>query len=242
VGAKVVFFSLEMSADQLATRILAEQSGISSESLRMGKISKAEFGQLAAAAAELETLPLFIDDTGGLSISALHTRVRRLQRRHNNEIGLVVVDYLQLLTGGGKGSKENRVQEISEISRGLKTLAKDMNVPVLALSQLSRAVESREDKRPMLSDLRESGSIEQDADMVWFVFREDYYTAQREPKRPMEGDEAKVFEDHAKWASDMERVFGLAELIVAKQRHGATGKVVLKFDPTITKFSDFAGY
>ncbi len=241
VGAKVAFFSLEMSADQLATRILAEQSGISSENLRMGKISKAEFGQLAAAAAELENLPFFIDDTGGLSISALHTRVRRLQRRHNNQIGLVVVDYLQLLTSG-KGGNENRVQEISEISRGLKTLAKDMNVPVLALSQLSRAVESREDKRPMLSDLRESGSIEQDADMVWFVFHEDYYTAQREPKRPMEGDDAKIFEDHAKWAADMERVYGLAELIVAKQRHGATGKVVLKFDPTITRFTDYAGY
>ncbi len=241
VGAKVAFFSLEMSADQLATRILAEQSRISSEALRMGKISKAEFEQLAAAAAELETLPFFIDDTGGLTIASLHTRVRRLQRRHNNEIGLVVVDYLQLLTGSGKGDG-NRVQEISEISRGLKTLAKDMNVPVLALSQLSRAVESREDKRPMLSDLRESGSIEQDADMVWFVFREDYYTAQREPKRPMEGDEAKVFEDHARWAADMERVYGLAELIVAKQRHGATGKVVLKFDPTITRFSDYAGF
>jgi len=230
-----------MSADQLATRILAEQSRISSESLRMGKISRAEFGQLAQAAAELENLPLFIDDTGGLSISALHTRVRRLQRRHNNELGLVVVDYLQLLTAGGKGDG-NRVQEISEISRGLKTLAKDMNVPVLALSQLSRAVEQREDKRPQLSDLRESGSIEQDADMVWFVFREDYYTAAREPKRPVEGDNAKVFEDHAAWASDMERVYGLAELIVAKQRHGATGKVVLKFDPTITRFSDYAGY
>jgi replicative DNA helicase len=242
VGAKVAFFSLEMSADQLATRILAEQSKISSESLRMGKISRSEFAQLAAAAAELENLPLFIDDTGGLSISALHTRVRRLQRRHNNEIGLVVVDYLQLLTAGGKGSKENRVQEISEISRGLKTLAKEMNVPVLALSQLSRAVESREDKRPMLSDLRESGSIEQDADMVWFVFREDYYTAAREPKRPVEGDDSKTFEDHAKWATDMERVYGLAELIVAKQRHGATGKVVMKFDPTITRFSDYAGY
>ncbi|RZM00380.1 MAG: replicative DNA helicase, partial [Sphingomonas sp.] len=217
-------------------------SKISSESLRMGKISRSEFAQLAAAAAELENLPLFIDDTGGLSISALPTRVRRLQRRHNNEIGLVVVDYLQLLTSGGKGGKENRVQEISEISRGLKTLAKDMNVPVLALSQLSRAVESREDKRPMLSDLRESGSIEQDADMVWFVFREDYYVASREPKRPTEGDDGKTFEDHAKWASDMERVYGLAELIVAKQRHGSTGKVVLKFDPTITRFSDYAGY
>ena len=231
-----------MSADQLATRILAEQSGISSESLRMGKISKAEFGQLAAAAAELETLPFFIDDTGGLSIGALHTRVRRLQRRHNNEIGLVVVDYLQLLTGSGKTGDGNRVQEISEISRGLKTLAKDLNVPVLALSQLSRAVEQREDKRPMLSDLRESGSIEQDADMVWFVYREDYYVAAKEPKRPTEGDEAKIFEDHARWASDMERVYGLAELIVAKQRHGATGKVTMKFDPTITKFSDYAGY
>ncbi|HEU0066682.1 MAG TPA: replicative DNA helicase [Sphingomonas sp.] len=242
VGAKVAFFSLEMSADQLATRILAEQSGISSESLRMGKISKAEFGKLAAAAAELESLPLFIDDTGGLSIGALHTRVRRLQRRHNNEIGLVVVDYLQLLSGSGKNKDGNRVQEISEISRGLKTLAKDLDVPVLALSQLSRAVEQREDKTPMLSDLRESGSIEQDADMVWFVYREDYYVAAKEPKRPVEGDSAKIFEDHALWMTEMERCYGLAELIVAKQRHGATGKVRMKFDPTITKFSDYAGY
>jgi len=242
VGAKVAFFSLEMSADQLATRILAEQSRISSESLRMGKISRAEFGQLAAAAAELESLPLFIDDTGGLTIGALHTRVRRLQRRHNNEIGLVVVDYLQLLTGSGKNKDGNRVQEISEISRGLKTMAKDLNVPVLALSQLSRAVEQREDKTPMLSDLRESGSIEQDADMVWFVYREDYYVASKEPKRPVEGDSAKVHEDHNAWAAEMERVYGLAELIVAKQRHGATGKVRMKFDPTITKFSDLAEY
>ncbi len=242
VGAKVALFSLEMSADQLATRILAEQSGISSEGLRSGKISRAEFAQLAAAAAELENLPLFIDDTGGLSIGALHTRVRRLQRRHNNEIGLVIVDYLQLLTGSGKQSDGNRVQEISEISRGLKTLAKDLNVPVLALSQLSRAVEQREDKRPQLSDLRESGSIEQDADMVWFIYREDYYVAAKEPKRPSEGDDSKVFEDHAKWATDMERVYGLAEMIIAKQRHGATGKVMLKFEPNITKFSDYAGY
>ena len=241
VGAKVAFFSLEMSADQLATRILSEQAGISSEALRMGKISRADFQRLAGAAAELENLPLFIDDTGGLSIGALHTRVRRLQRRHNNQIGLVVVDYLQLMTAGGKG-QDNRVQEISEISRGLKTLAKDLNVPVLALSQLSRAVEQREDKRPQLSDLRESGSIEQDADMVWFVYREDYYVAAKEPKRPAEGDDARAFDDHAKWAADMERVYGLAELIVAKQRHGATGKVTLKFDPTVTKFSDYAGY
>ncbi|MES2754751.1 MAG: replicative DNA helicase [Pseudomonadota bacterium] len=242
VGAKVAFFSLEMSADQLATRILAEQSRISSEALRMGKISRAEFGQLATAAAELENLPLYIDDTAGLTIAALHTRVRRLQRRHNNEIGLIVVDYLQLLQGSGRGSNDNRVQEISEISRGLKTLAKDLNVPVLALSQLSRAVEQREDKRPQLSDLRESGSIEQDADIVLFVYREDYYVAAKEPKRPAEGDDSKVFEDHAKWAADMERVFGLAELIVAKQRHGATGKVTLKFEPSVTRFSDYVGY
>ncbi|RZF63980.1 replicative DNA helicase [Sphingomonas populi] len=242
VGAKVAFFSLEMSADQLATRILAEQARISGEALRMGKISKTEFNQLAAAAAELENLPLYIDDTAGLSIAALHTRMRRLQRRHNNEIGLVVVDYLQLLTGSAKASGDGRVQEISEISRGLKTLAKDMNVPVIALSQLSRQVEQREDKRPQLSDLRESGSIEQDADMVMFVFREDYYVAAKEPKRPVDGDSAKIHEDHAQWMLEMERVFGLAEFIVAKQRHGATGKVILKFEPMFTRFSDYVGY
>ena len=208
----------------------------------MGKISRAEFGQLAAAAAELENLPLFIDDTGGLSIGALHTRVRRLKRRHNNELGLVIVDYLQLMTGGGRQSEANRVQEISEISRGLKTMAKDLDVPVLALSQLSRAVEQREDKRPQLSDLRESGSIEQDADMVWFLYREDYYVGMREPKRPGPDDDAKVHDDHQKWAADMERVYGLSELIIAKQRHGATGKVMLKFEPTYTRFSDWTGY
>jgi replicative DNA helicase len=241
IGAKVAFFSLEMSADQLATRVLSEQSRISSEALRMGKISKTEFAQLARAAADLENLPLYIDDTAGLTIAALHTRVRRLQRRHEGELGLIVVDYLQLLQGSAKASGDGRVQEISEISRGLKTLAKDMNVPVIALSQLSRAVEQREDKRPQLSDLRESGSIEQDADMVWFVYREDYYVASREPKRPREGDDAKMFEDHAKWAVEMERVYGLAELIIGKQRHGATGKVTLKFEPNITRFSDYLG-
>ncbi len=156
VGAKVAFFSLEMSADQLATRIMAEQAEISSEALRMGKIRKEDFTRLANAAADLEQLPLYIDDTAGLSISGLHTRVRRLQRKLDGELGLVVVDYLQLLQGSGKGS-DNRVQEISEISRGLKTLAKDIGVPVMALSQLSRAVEQREDKRPQLSDLREIG-------------------------------------------------------------------------------------
>ncbi|WP_423141920.1 replicative DNA helicase [Parablastomonas sp. CN1-191] len=237
VGAAVAFFSLEMSADQLATRILAEQSGISSEALRMGKISRDDFQQLSYASQRLAELPLYIDDTPALSIAALRTRARRLKRRH--DIGLVVVDYLQLLQGSGRAN-DNRVNEISEISRGLKTLAKELSVPVIALSQLSRAVEQRDDKRPMLSDLRESGSIEQDADMVWFVFREDYYVAAKEPKRPGEADDAKTHEVHAAWAAEMEKVYGLAELIVAKQRHGSTGKVRLKFEPRITRFSDLA--
>jgi replicative DNA helicase len=237
-GAGVAFFSLEMSADQLATRILAEQSGISSENLRMGKISQQDFRNLARAAGELESLPLYIDDTPGLTIAALRTRARRLKRQRG--VGLIVVDYLQLLQGTGRSSNDNRVQEISEISRGLKTLAKELNVPVLALSQLSRAVEQREDKRPQLSDLRESGSIEQDADIVLFVYREEYYVASCEPKRPIDGDDAKVGDAHAEWARDMERVYGLAELIIAKQRHGATGKVKLKFESKVTRFSDHA--
>ncbi len=237
VGAAVAFFSLEMSADQLATRILAEQAGISSELLRMGKISRDDFHQLSRASQRLAELPLYIDDTPALSIAALRARARRLKRRH--EIGLIVVDYLQLLQGTQR-AQDNRVNEISEISRGLKTLAKELEVPVIALSQLSRAVEQREDKRPQLSDLRESGSIEQDADMVWFVYREDYYVAAREPKRPIESDDAKTHDAHAAWAAEMERVYGLAELIVAKQRHGATGKVRLRFEPKVTRFSDLA--
>jgi replicative DNA helicase len=238
-GAPVAFFSLEMSADQLATRILAEQSGISSENLRMGKISQQEFRQLARAAAELQSLPLYIDDTPGLTIAALRARARRLKRQKG--IGMVVVDYLQLLQGTGRGSSgDNRVQEISEISRGLKQLAKELDVPVLALSQLSRAVEQREDKRPQLSDLRESGSIEQDADIVLFVYREDYYVAAREPKAPKDDDDIKIVEAYQQWQQDMGRVYGLAEVIVAKQRHGSTGKVRLKFDSRITKFSDVA--
>ncbi|MEA3041641.1 MAG: replicative helicase, partial [Sphingomonadales bacterium] len=235
-GAAVAFFSLEMSADQLATRILAEQSGIPSEALRMGKISQQDFRNLARAAAELESLPLYIDDTPGLTIAALRTRARRLKRQRG--VGMIVVDYLQLLQGTGKNSGDNRVQEISEISRGLKTLAKELNLPVLALSQLSRAVEQREDKRPQLSDLRESGSIEQDADIVLFVYREEYYVASREPKRPIDGDDAKIFEAYEQWQRDMERVYQLSELIVGKQRHGATGKVKLKFESKITRFSD----
>ena len=237
IGAATAFFSLEMSADQLATRILAEQSGISSEALRVGRISREDFQQLSYASQRLAELPLYIDDTPALTIAALRARARRLKRRHN--IGLIVVDYLQLLQGTGRAN-DNRVNEISEISRGLKTLAKELSVPVIALSQLSRAVEQREDKRPMLSDLRESGSIEQDADMVWFVYREDYYVASREPKQPVDGDDIKTHEAHAGWAAEMERVHGLAELIVAKQRHGATGKVRMRFEARITRFSDLA--
>ena len=237
VGAPVAFFSLEMSADQLATRILSEQAGISSEALRMGKISREDFQQLSFASQRLAELPLYIDDTPALTIAALRTRARRLKRKH--DIGLIVVDYLQLLQGTGRAN-DNRVNEISEISRGLKTLAKELEVPVIALSQLSRAVEQREDKTPMLSDLRESGSIEQDADMVWFVYREDYYVAAKEPRRPVETDDQKVHEEHAAWVARMEGVFGLAELVVAKQRHGSTGKVRMKFEARITKFSDLA--
>jgi replicative DNA helicase len=228
-GAAVALFSLEMSADQLATRILAEQSGISSENLRMGRISQQEFRQLARAAAELQSLPLYIDDTPGLTIAALRTRARRLKRQKG--IGMVIIDYLQLLQGSGKGSSgDNRVQEISEISRGLKQLAKELDVPVMALSQLSRAVEQREDKRPQLSDLRESGSIEQDADIVMFIYREDYYLAAKQP--------ADDHPDFAAWQEEMARNYGRAEIIVAKQRHGSTGKVRVKFDSRITKFSD----
>jgi replicative DNA helicase len=227
-GAAVALFSLEMSADQLATRILAEQSGISSENLRMGKISQQEFRHLARAAGELQSLPLYIDDTPGLTIAALRARARRLKRQKH--IGMVIVDYLQLLQGTGRNGNDNRVQEISEISRGLKQLAKELDLPVIGLSQLSRAVEQREDKRPQLSDLRESGSIEQDADIVMFIYREDYYLSSKQP--------ADDHPDFAAWQEEMGRAYGLAEVIVAKQRHGATGKVRLKFDSRFTKFSD----
>jgi len=237
VGAATAFFSLEMSADQLATRILAEQSGISSENLRTGKISREDFQSLSRASQELAELPLYIDDTPALTIAALRARARRLKRRHN--IGFIVVDYLQLLQGSGRAT-DNRVNEISEISRGLKTLAKELNVPVMALSQLSRAVEQREDKKPMLSDLRESGSIEQDADIVLFVYREDYYVNAVEPKFPDENDPADVHEKWEAWRAKMEQVTGIAELIVAKQRHGSTGRVRMRFESRITKFSDLA--
>jgi replicative DNA helicase len=237
IGAATAFFSLEMSADQLATRILAEQSGISSSALRMGKIGREDFQALAFASQRLNELPLYIDDTPGLTIAGLRARARRLKRKH--DIGLIVVDYLQLLQGSGRAT-DNRVNEISEISRGLKTLAKELSLPVIALSQLSRAVESREDKRPQLSDLRESGSIEQDADMVWFIMREEYYHNATKPDMPSENSSPDQIEKYKIWERRHEEVVNKASLIIAKQRHGATGSVQMRFQAEITKFSDLS--
>jgi replicative DNA helicase len=228
-GAAVGFFSLEMSAEQLASRILAEATGIDSEKLRRGKLSNDDFLSVVRATEELSRLPFFIDDTPALSIAALRTRARRLKRQHG--LGLVVIDYLQLIRPvGGRSSPDHRVQEISEITQSLKALAKELDVPVLVLSQLSRAPEQRDDKRPLLSDLRESGSIEQDADVVLFIYRDEYYLARQEPRL----DTA----EHEKWQQDMESVHNVAEVIIGKQRHGPVGKVELQFQPEFTKFSN----
>ncbi|HEV8025926.1 MAG TPA: replicative DNA helicase [Stellaceae bacterium] len=234
-GAVVGFFSLEMSAEQLATRILSEESAVGSDRIRRGDVSHGDFERFVQASQRLASVPFFIDDTPALTIGALRTRARRLMRQQG--LGLIVVDYLQLLRGG---DTENRVQEISEITRGLKALAKDLNVPVLALSQLSRAVEQREDKRPMLSDLRESGSIEQDADVVMFVFREEYYLARKEPTKIEHDDDRKFNEAYEKWANRLQEVHGTAEIIIGKQRHGPVGKVTLRFDGETTRFDNFA--
>jgi replicative DNA helicase len=233
-GAPTAFFSLEMSSDQLATRILAEQSEVSSEALRSGQLTRDDFQKLSFASQRLAELPLYIDDTPALTIGALRTRARRMKRRH--DIGLIVIDYLQLLQGSGRAN-DNRVNEISEISRGLKTLAKELSVPVIALSQLSRAVEQREDKRPMLSDLRESGSIEQDADMVWFIYRSDYYHLLVKPDTPDGSSAPDIVEKYRAWEETYDQLVGKATLIVAKQRHGSTGNVPLHFQSEITKFT-----
>lgn len=228
-GAIVGFFSLEMSAEQLATRIIAEQAGISSYKIRQGKITENEFYRLSDVAADIEKMPLYIDQTGGISIAQLVARARRLKRQRGLDV--LFIDYLQLLSGSAKKG-DNRVQEVTEITTGLKALAKELNVPVIALSQLSRGVESRDDKRPQLQDLRESGSIEQDADVVMFVFREEYYVKNREPKLGTE--------EHFKWQAEMDMIHGKAELIIGKQRHGPTGTVQLQFDAEVTRFSDLA--
>jgi replicative DNA helicase len=229
-GAKVAFFSLEMSAEQLANRILSEETLIPSDKIRRGEVRGDDFPKFVEASKRMSTAQLFIDDTPALSISALRTRARRLQRTHG--LGMIVIDYLQLLTPAPGAKSENRVQEISAITRGLKALAKELNVPVLALSQLSRAVEQREDKRPQLADLRESGTIEQDADVVMFVFREEYYKARQEPSPGTA--------EHETWQADMERIHNLAEVIIGKQRHGPIGIVKVAFDGNYTKFGNLA--
>lgn len=228
-GGIVGFFSLEMSAEQLATRIVAEQSGVSSSHIRRGSLDERQFAKVVEASREMARIPLYIDQTGGLSIAQLTARARRLKRQRG--LDLLIIDYLQLLQGSGKG-QANRVQEITEITTGLKALAKELAVPVIALSQLSRQVEARDDKRPQLADLRESGSIEQDADVVMFVYRDEYYL---KGKMPKEGTE-----DFFKWQAEMEQVAGVAEVIIGKQRHGPTGTVALQFEAEITRFSNLA--
>ena len=227
-GAVVGFFSLEMSAEQLCTRILAEESGVASDDIRRGRMSNKDFDKIVRASRELQKAPFFIDDTPGLTVSALRTRARRLKRQHG--LSLIVVDYLQLVTAGASSRPDNRVQEVAEITRGLKTLAKELDVPVLALSQLSRQVEQRDDKRPQLADLRESGTIEQDSDVVMFIYREEYYIERQEPQQGSD--------KYAEWQASMDRVHNVAEIIVAKQRHGPIGRERFFFDPAFTKFSD----
>jgi replicative DNA helicase len=228
-GGIIGFFSLEMSAEQLATRIIAEQSGIPSYKIRRGDIREDDFFKITDVARDMQTIPFYIDQTGGISIAQLTARARRLKRQRG--LDMLVVDYLQLLSGSSKKG-ENRVQELTEITTGLKALAKELNVPVVALSQLSRQVESRDDKRPQLSDLRESGSIEQDADVVMFVFREEYYLKNKEPKPGTE--------EHIKWQDEMALVHGKAEVIIGKQRHGPTGTVQLAFHAEVTRFGNLA--
>ncbi|MCC7260504.1 MAG: replicative DNA helicase [Alphaproteobacteria bacterium] len=223
----VGIFSLERSSEQLAARLLASATGVNASKLRRGDLTNDEFAQLIDGGKRMKEMPLFIDDTPALTISALRTRARRLKRTHN--LQLLVIDYLQLMRGSS-GSSDNRVQEVSEITQGLKAIAKELDIPVIALSQLSRAVESRDDKRPQLSDLRESGSIEKDSDIVMFVFREEYYLARKEPR---EGTE-----DHTKWQAEMEQVHGVADVIIAKQRHGPIGTVKLAFIQDTTRFAD----
>ncbi len=229
-GGVVAFYSLEMSAEQLAMRILAEASGVPSDRLRKGEIDASEFGRVRDAALEIQEAPLHFDDTGGLSMAKLGARARRLKRQTG--LDLIVVDYLQLLTTGDSRGSDNRVQEVSMITQGLKALAKELKVPIIALSQLSRQVENREDKRPQLSDLRESGSIEQDADMVMFVYREAYYLGRAEPR---EGSP-----EHLTWQEDMDKLQHVAEVIIGKQRHGPIGTVKLHFNSDLTKFSNLA--
>jgi replicative DNA helicase len=234
--SSVLIFSLEMSAEQLATRILSEEARISSDAIRRGSIGQREFDKFVRVSRELANIPLYIDDTPAITLSAMRTRCRRQQRTKG--LALIVVDYLQLMRPAAGSRPENRVLEISQITQGLKAIAKELSVPVLALSQLSRSVESREDKRPLLSDLRESGSIEQDADVVMFVYRDEYYLQQRAPKRISFDTDDKFHAALEKWQRDMEQVHNRAELLIEKQRHGPTGKIDLFFESEFTRFGD----
>jgi replicative DNA helicase len=232
----VAIFSLEMSAEQLATRLLAEESRISGDRIRRGDIGQKEFDRFVQVSREIGSLPIHIDDTPAITMSALRTRCRRLQRTKG--LSLVIIDYLQLMRPGSGRPMESRVLEVSQITQGLKAIAKELQIPVLALAQLSRAVESREDKRPLLSDLRESGSIEQDADVVMFIYRDEYYLAQRAPKQIAFDNDEKFHSAHEKWQRDMELVHNKAELLIEKQRHGPTGKIDLFFEGEFTRFAD----
>lgn len=236
-GGRVGMFSLEMSSDQLATRLISSLAEISSSDIRKGNVKEADFKKFVEASHHLSAVPLYLDDTPALTIGAVRARARRLKRQHG--LDFLVIDYLQLLRGSGsKQSTENRVNEVSEITRGLKAIAKELEIPVLALSQLSRAVEQREDKKPQLSDLRESGSIEQDADVVMFVYREEYYLSREEPiQKPSESEE-KFCERHMKWAERLQEKANIGEAIIAKQRHGPIGTVQMHFDPQFTRFRD----
>lgn len=236
-GGRVAFFSLEMSAEQLALRILSEQTEVASEKIRRGELRESDFPKFVQLSQELQRLPMHIDETPGLSVMGLRARARRLKR--TGGLDLIVIDYLQLMTGSSSRRNEaNRVLEISEITRSLKGLAKELQVPIIALSQLSRKVEERDDKRPQLADLRESGSIEQDADMVMFIYREEYYLKRGEPGRHANETDEKYNERYAQWQARLEKIYNTAEVIVAKQRHGPIGSVKLFFDGQYTKFSD----
>ena len=219
-----------MSAEQLATRVLSEQAKISSNEMRKGNLSESDLDTLVSTSQKIIEMPLFIDDTPAINIATLASRARRLKRKHG--LGVIIVDYLQLLRPPKNSRGESRVLEVSEITQGLKALAKELNIPILALSQLSRQVEQREDKRPPLSDLRESGSIEQDADVVMFVYRESYYLENKQPKLGSI--------EHAEWQSKMNDVNGLADIILGKQRHGPTGTVKVEFEGIYTKFKDLS--
>ena len=236
-GGKVAIFSLEMSAEQLATRILSSQTNISSDRMRRSELNDNDFKNIVSGIKEIEGVNLFIDDNPLLTIPALRTRARRLYRQHN--INLIIIDYLQLMSGSNN-VKDGRVQEISEITRGLKAIAKELNIPIIALSQLSRQVEQRDDKRPLLSDLRESGTIEQDADVVMFIFRESYYLERLEPIRKPDEDEMKYQTRFQRWRELSEKSHNIAELIIAKQRHGPIGTIKTQFDADVTKFNNLA--